>query len=183
MPINDEDNAYPAERKPLREMLAPYRDQLLETSRIPALGLTFAEVEAKLLAAHHLPEGDQLDAVLSMASHIHITPPKSVGDALVKLRILAGDLGMQDSCSEEHLISVRQLLDFATAELGGASYDDPFSAAFSDLKAVAVEMLSNPDSWSAAALTAGASAAGTSAERFRAGLAASLDAIKKERAA
>ncbi|MGF7173364.1 hypothetical protein [Azospirillum doebereinerae] len=99
---------------------------------LPRFGFTFAEAEVEIAAAEaaraaaEASDGkDHEDLVLDaldMVLLIHTTPPGSIADALVKLRMVTGHLGMAAGESDNHTESVEQVLTFLTGvylEQGG----------------------------------------------------------------
>lgn len=109
MKIDAENTLDPAQRKGALADAAAKYNTALETSIIPALGQTFAEADIKT------GDDQDWDAAADAAEAIHTTPPVTLGDALVKLRALAGPLGVAGGGSDCHILSVNQISAFLTS--------------------------------------------------------------------
>ncbi|RJF81636.1 hypothetical protein D3877_16020 [Azospirillum cavernae] len=107
MKIGTEDSRWGAERKGVEVARPPITT---ETSVIPSLGLSFAEAEAATNPASDA-DADWV-AVTDAAEAIHATPPITLGDAMVKLRMLAGPLGVTGGTSNDHARAIGQVSTF-----------------------------------------------------------------------
>lgn len=93
---------------------------LAPSTVIPTLGLTFIQAEgcvtAGLLAStDHLTvkESDAFSEEIADIAHgIHTTAPSTLSDAIVKLRVATGPLGLEESYGVGLTNSVRQVTEF-----------------------------------------------------------------------
>nr|WP_295828350.1 hypothetical protein [uncultured Azospirillum sp.] len=75
------------------------------TSKLPRIGLTFAEAERAI-------EGADPDRAADLAHAIHSATPATYGDALIKLRLLSGELGLRGGYGYSLIESLDKIVDF-----------------------------------------------------------------------
>lgn len=91
---------------------------LAPSTVIQKLGLTFVEAEARITAGMEPNDliGDDADAfseeIADIAHAVHTTASSTISDAIVKLRVTTGPLGLQESYGVGLTDSVRQVTEF-----------------------------------------------------------------------
>ncbi|WP_376957759.1 hypothetical protein ABNQ39_11560 [Azospirillum sp. A26] len=104
MKIEPENIPDPPERKPtLVENEKP--PPIPVTSELPRIGLTFADAERAI-------ENADPDRASDLACAIHKATPATYGDALVKLRLLSGELGLRGGYGYSLIESLDKIVDF-----------------------------------------------------------------------
>ncbi len=102
---------------------------LAPSTVIPALGLTFIQAEDRITAGllasiDHLTvkESDAFtEEIADIAQAIHEAAPVTLSDAIVKLRLAAGSLGMSGGYSDSSTESVRQVAELLARLHGEAA--------------------------------------------------------------
>lgn len=112
MKTDGKHTSIPGERKPFSD-IPDFDDGIL---LLPDLGMDFAKAEKAVMCAPDTSgsgrKAGRVHGRDSLVRAINITPPSSYADVAVKLRVVAGITGMV----EEHMVSLRQALDFVAVD-------------------------------------------------------------------
>lgn len=100
---------------------------------LPDLGMDFAQAEETVMRVMKASGSDEEaargKARKSLVRAINITPPSSHDDVAVKLRVMCGSVGNAHGTDEEHMVSLRQSLDFVSVGKDAAAARKIYDAA------------------------------------------------------